>query len=87
MLYNKTTKFKLRLLAVLSLLILAIGSLSAKPLRFAEEVNWTTIKQIENSLKDVPPMNVGFDIDDTSLFTKASHYLMREKHCPNDPNV
>jgi len=87
MLYNKTTKFKLRLLAVLTLLILAIGSLSAKPLRFAEEVNWTTIKQIENSLKDVPPMNVGFDIDDTSLFTKASHYLMREKHCPNDPNV
>lgn len=87
MLYNKTTIIKLVLSAILTFIILLSNTLSAKPLRFAETVNWTTIKQIEYSLKDVPPMSVGFDIDDTSLFTKASHYLMREKHCPNDPNV
>tara|TARA_R110000868_G_scaffold14120_2_gene65965 strand:- start:3323 stop:4042 length:720 start_codon:yes stop_codon:yes gene_type:complete len=89
MLYNKTTKIKLILSLIFTALVLMldISQIFAKPLRFADSVNWTTIKQIEMSLKGTPPMNVGFDIDDTSLFTKSSHYLMREKHCPNDTNV
>ena len=59
MLYNKTTKIKLRLLAVLTLFILAINTISAKPLRFAEEVNWTTIKEIENSKAEISINNFG----------------------------
>lgn len=87
MLYNKTTTLKTIFCIILTSLLLNIGNLSARPLRFAESVNWTTIKEIEMSLKDKPPISVGFDIDDTSLFTKASHYLMRQKHCPKDQNA
>lgn len=37
-------------------------------------VHWVSIEQIEKSLEGVPPMNVGFDVDDTVLFSAPGFY-------------
>jgi acid phosphatase (class B) len=51
---------------------------------FAPDVHWITVPEIEKSLKDTPPMNVGFDIDDTLLTPKAAFEIAFGKHCPLD---
>lgn len=37
-------------------------------------IHWVSIAQIEKSLEGVPPMNVGFDIDDTVLYSSPGFY-------------
>lgn len=37
-------------------------------------VHWVSVAQIEKSLEGVPPMNVGFDIDDTLLYSAPGFY-------------
>lgn len=53
-------------------------------IKLTSSVKWTTVEQIESSLKNTPPINVGFDIDDTLLFPKVSFELYYQKYCPND---
>lgn len=53
-------------------------------IKVSEDVKWTTVKQIEESLKDTPPMHVGFDIDDTVLFPNTSFHVSYKKFCAND---
>ena len=35
-------------------------------------IHWISVEQIEESLKGQPPMAVGFDIDDTVLFSSPA---------------
>jgi acid phosphatase (class B) len=47
-----------------------------------ENIRWVTLKDIARSLENQPPMNVGFDIDDTVLFSSPGYYYGRQKYSP-----
>lgn len=49
-----------------------------------ENIRWITIKDIARSLENQPPMNVGFDIDDTVLFSSPGYYYGRQKYSPGN---
>jgi acid phosphatase (class B) len=53
-------------------------------LRMTDNVNWVTLQDIAESLKDQPPMSVGFDIDDTVLFPRTAFHVSFNKFCPYD---
>lgn len=52
--------------------------------RLAEQaaIHWVSVAQIENSLKDRPPEAVGFDIDDTVLFSSPGFWRGKEMYSP-----
>ncbi|KEA49975.1 hypothetical protein DT73_25795 [Mangrovibacter sp. MFB070] len=45
-------------------------------------VHWVSVAQIENSLLGRPPMAVGFDIDDTVLFSSPGFYRGKKMFSP-----
>ncbi len=49
-----------------------------------QAVNWVSIAQIEKSLEKQAPMTVGFDIDDTVLFSSPGFYRGKLIYSPND---
>ncbi|MGK9173580.1 acid phosphatase AphA [Yokenella regensburgei] len=53
--------------------------------RLAEQVpvHWVSVAQIENSLVDRPPMAVGFDIDDTVLFSSPGFWRGKKIYSPD----
>lgn len=53
-------------------------------LKVTEQVRWTTVEEIKDSLKNTPPINVGFDIDDTVIFPKVSFHVNFHLFCPMD---
>lgn len=53
-------------------------------IRIAPDARWVSVEDIEQSLKNTPPMNVGFDIDDTVLFPNTSFHVSYEKFCKHD---
>ncbi|WP_336852212.1 acid phosphatase AphA [Pseudescherichia vulneris] len=77
-------------------LLLAVGSANAhasvpSPLypgtnvaKLAEQapIHWVSVAQIENSLQGRPPMAVGFDIDDTVLFSSPGFWRGKELYSP-----
>lgn len=52
--------------------------------RLAEQapVHWVSVAQIENSLAGRPPMAVGFDIDDTVLFSSPGFWRGKKIFSP-----
>ena len=59
-----------------------VGTNAAK---LAEQapVHWVSVAQIENSLVDRPPMAVGFDIDDTVLFSSPGFWRGKKMFSPD----
>jgi acid phosphatase (class B) len=49
-----------------------------------ENIRWVTLKDIARSLENQPSMNVGFDIDDTVLFSSPGYYYGRQKYSPGN---
>ncbi|PHM40199.1 acid phosphatase/phosphotransferase [Xenorhabdus mauleonii] len=49
-----------------------------------QSIHWVSVEQIEESLKGQPPMAVGFDIDDTVLFSSPGFYRGKQEYSPND---
>ena len=47
-------------------------------------VHWVSVEQIAKSLDGLPPMAVGFDIDDTLLFSSPGFYRGKQEFSPND---
>ena len=47
------------------------------------DVRWVTVDEIKESIKDMPPMTVSFDIDDTVLVSSQCFYYGRNKWSPN----
>jgi len=43
---------------------------------------WVTVEEIALSLGSQPPMNVGFDVDDTVLFSSPGYYYGQQKYSP-----
>lgn len=46
-------------------------------------VHWVSVAQIENSLLNRPPMAVGFDIDDTVLFSSPGFWRGKKTYSPD----
>ena len=53
--------------------------------RLAEQapIHWVSVAQIENSLMGRPPMSVGFDIDDTVLFSSPGFWRGKKSWSPD----
>ncbi|OTA14982.1 acid phosphatase/phosphotransferase [Xenorhabdus vietnamensis] len=47
-------------------------------------VHWVSVEQIKRSLKNQSAMAVGFDIDDTVLFSSPGFYRGKLEYSPND---
>lgn len=47
-------------------------------------VHWVSVDQIATSLAGQPPMAVGFDIDDTLLFSSPGLYRGKREFSPHD---
>ncbi|WP_429105498.1 acid phosphatase AphA [Aeromonas allosaccharophila] len=47
-------------------------------------IHWVSVEQIAKSLDGLPPMAVGFDIDDTLLFSSPGFYRGKQEFSPND---
>ncbi|WP_437887345.1 acid phosphatase AphA [Phytobacter sp. V91] len=60
----------------------AVGTNVAK---LAEQapIHWVSVAQIESSLADRPPMAVGFDIDDTVLFSSPGFWRGKKTYSPD----
>ncbi|MCU1730266.1 MULTISPECIES: acid phosphatase AphA [unclassified Pseudomonas] len=67
-----------RMLAALLALTLAGCSDPSRP----AGVHWITLQQLTSSLGDTAPMAVGFDIDDTVLFSSPCFYEGQQKYSP-----
>lgn len=46
------------------------------------EIHWITVPQIENSLKGTKPVAVGFDVDDTVMFSSPGFNRGKNKYSP-----
>jgi acid phosphatase (class B) len=49
-----------------------------------QTVRWITFEELTQSLESQPPMNVGFDVDDTVLFSSPGYYYGQQKYSPGD---
>lgn len=47
-------------------------------------IHWVSVAQIATSLDGLPPMAVGFDIDDTLLFSSPGFYRGKQEFSPSD---
>ncbi len=47
------------------------------------QLHWVSVKEIEKSLEGKPPMAVGFDVDDTVLFSSPGFYRGQQMFSPN----
>jgi len=56
---------------------------SDKPIYIRQLGPFITFEQLKNSLDGLPPLKIGFDIDDTLLFSSASFYYAGNHFKPN----
>lgn len=80
------------LIATLGLSPLAIASASesaplysgvtAAELAHQQPIHWVSVAQIRNSLQGRPPMAVGFDIDDTLLYSTPGFFRGQQEFSP-----
>lgn len=49
-------------------------------------IHWVSVQQIENSLTGRPPMAVGFDVDDTVLFSSPGFWRGKKIYSPDSDN-
>ncbi|MGL5226434.1 MAG: acid phosphatase AphA [Aeromonas sp.] len=47
-------------------------------------IHWVSVAQIAHSLQGQPPLAVGFDIDDTLLFSSPGFYRGKQQFSPSD---
>lgn len=57
---------------------------SCVPLSQRDEIRWVTIEEIARSLENFSPFNVGFDVDDTVIFSSPGHYYGQQKYSPGN---
>ena len=66
------------------LIFVFIGLVGASCTQSVQEsdIHWVTLKDIARSLENQPVMNVGFDVDDTVLFSSPGYYYGQQKFSP-----
>jgi acid phosphatase (class B) len=55
---------------------------SCSPSIQEEDIQWVTYEDITISLRNQPSINVGFDVDDTLLFSSPAYYYGQQKYSP-----
>ena len=65
------------------ILLVCLCLLSCSPIDQEENIRWITFDDIASSLKSHSPMNVGFDIDDTVLFSSPGYHYGQMKYSPD----
>lgn len=58
--------------------------LSCTPVSLKDSIRWVTVEDIARSLDGEPRLNVGFDIDDTLLFSSPGYYYGQQKYSPGN---
>lgn len=71
-----------RLAYVITLICIVLASCS--PVANNGSIKWVTLKEIEKSLENEPAISVGFDIDDTVLFSSPGFYYGQQKYSPGN---
>jgi len=56
--------------------------LSCTPGALKDSIRWVTVEDIASSLASEPQMNIGFDVDDTVLFSSPGFYYGQKKYSP-----
>ena len=64
--------------------LICLFLVNCSPLTKEEDIKCVTLEDIARSLENQPPMNVGFDIDDTVLFSSPGYYYGKQKYSPRD---
>lgn len=49
-------------------------------------IHWVSVQQLETALSDKKPVNVGFDIDDTLLYSSPAFFYGKSKFSPDSMN-
>jgi acid phosphatase (class B) len=60
----------------------AFAGATTDQLAHHDPIHWVDVAQIEKSLEGKPPMAVGFDIDDTVLFSSPCFFYGQQKYSP-----
>lgn len=68
----------------LIIVLVAIVLTSCGPAANDSPIRWITLRDIERSLENQPPLSVGFDIDDTVLFSSPGYYYGQQKYSPGN---
>jgi len=65
-------------------IIICLFLWSCSPINREDNIRWVTLNDIVSSLQNHPPMNVGFDIDDTILFSSPGYYYGQMRYSPGN---
>ncbi|GAA0474685.1 MULTISPECIES: acid phosphatase AphA [Tatumella] len=60
------------------------SGITAAGLAHRQPIHWVSVAQIENNLRGRPPMAVGFDIDDTVLYSTPGFYRGQKMFSPGN---
>lgn len=63
-------------------IIFILACLSCSPPIQEDNIRWVTFEDIAISIRNQPAMNVGFDVDDTVLFSSPAYYYGQQKYSP-----
>jgi acid phosphatase (class B) len=63
-------------------IVFIMACLSCSPATQEDDIRWVTYEDITISLQSQPAMNVGFDVDDTALFSSPAYYYGQQKYSP-----
>lgn len=64
------------------LLLLLIILFACEKVEQKDEIRWVSLEDISASIKEAPPMAVGFDVDDTVLFSSPGFHYGQWKYSP-----
>lgn len=73
---------KTKPLISLFLVFLVFSCAGSRPGEPAANICWITFEELAASLQGMPPMAVGFDVDDTVLFSSPGFYYGMNKYSP-----
>jgi acid phosphatase (class B) len=67
-------------------IVFLLAYLSCSPAAHKDNIRWVRFEELTLSLQNQPAMNVGFDVDDTVLFSSPAYYYGQQKYSPGSRN-
>lgn len=62
--------------------VIVLAFVCCSPTSQENGIRWVTFEDIQLGLKNRPAMHVGFDVDDTVLFSSPAYYYGQQKYSP-----
>jgi acid phosphatase (class B) len=66
----------------LTVIIFFLACFCCSPTTQEDNIRWVTFEDVTLSLQNQPAMNVGFDVDDTVLFSSPAYYYGQQTYSP-----